>query len=102
MRFSTSVTAQFYMCKPMPPSLVSCPFLAYFQSVIPVLSLLGCRVVGSAAEADRRHLCWYGTIVVVVLKWSWGAESIGFSTLFIAVAWSRTATAKQLTNLAGA
>lgn len=60
----------------MSPSVVSCPFLACFQSVVPVLSLLGCRVVRCAAGADRRHLCWYGTIVVVVLKWSWGIESI--------------------------
>lgn len=61
------------------------PSLVYFQSVIPVLCLLGCRVVRSAAEADGRHLCWYITIVEVVWKWSWGVETIGFRTLFMAV-----------------
>lgn len=33
-------------------------------------------------------------IVVVVLKWSWGVESIGFSTLFIAVSMEQNNNSK--------
>lgn len=102
MCFSVSVTPRFHICKPSDSplsSLVSCCFLACFQLVIPVLFLLGCRVVKCAAVVGGRHLCLYWVVVLMVLKrWSRGTEGICFSKLFIAVSMqqnSRYAVAKQ-------